>query len=225
MIKWHRRVSHMKWHINFINNYNIIIKHTSSKMTHTKCLWHFKWHPQKRFILFYISSCITFSITRHALCAIHNRIDSTTNDLHERSTLRSMFQSLKQLNHLRLYQNTQQLDTSSFLHFVQSVFQIVPRWFWGYIILVSIVFPFEIGKEPFFVPLSSPPIMTQLVHLYTFIVMILYPITLTYIRFVKSISFTRFYWGLIKLEDRFTERHNQWIREKRQSLRRWSIRA
>mgnify|MGYP006875512995 FL=1 len=40
-----------------------------------------------------------------------------------------MFQSLKQLNHLRLYQNTQQLDTSSFLHFVQSVFQIVPRWF------------------------------------------------------------------------------------------------
>ncbi|MCH4421114.1 hypothetical protein [Staphylococcus haemolyticus] len=45
--------------------------------------------------------------------------------------------------------------------------------------------------------------------------MILYPITLTYIRFVKSISFTRFYWGLIKLEDRFTERHNQWIREKR----------
>ncbi|MEJ7316968.1 hypothetical protein WL293_12035, partial [Staphylococcus epidermidis] len=73
-----------------------------------------------------------------------------------------MFQSLKQLNHLRLYQNTQQLNTSSFLRFVQSVFQIVPRWFWFYIVLVSIVFPFEIGKEPFFVPLSAPPIMTQL---------------------------------------------------------------
>ena len=126
-----------------------------------------------------------------------------------------MFQSLKQLNHLRLYQNTQQLNTSSFLRFVQSVFQIVPRWFWFYIVLVSIVFPFEIGKEPFFVPLSAPPIMTQLVHLYTFIVMILSPLTLTYIRFVKSISFTRFYWGLVKHEDRFTERHNQRIREKR----------
>lgn len=37
-----------------------------------------------------------------------------------------MFQSLKQLNHLRLYQNTQQLNTSSFLRFVQSVFQILP---------------------------------------------------------------------------------------------------
>ena len=43
--------------------------------------------------------------------------------------------------------------------------------------------------------------MTQLVHLYTFIVMILSPLTLTYIRFVKSISFTRFYWGLVKHED------------------------
>lgn len=31
---------------------------------------------------------------------------------------------------------------------------------------------------------------------------------------MKSISFTRFYWGLVKHEDRFTERHNQRIREK-----------
>ena len=58
-----------------------------------------------------------------------------------------MFQSLKQLNHLRLYQNTQQLNTSSFLRFVQSVFQIVPRWFWFYIVLVSIVFHLRLAKN------------------------------------------------------------------------------
>lgn len=57
-----------------------------------------------------------------------------------------------------------------------------------------------------------------LLNFYTFIVMVLSPLTLTYIRFVKPFSFTSLYMGIAKFEDDATARHNQRVRDEKHKI-------
>lgn len=122
------------------------------------------------------------------------------------------------LKDIRFYRYPTDLDTSSFPKFMQSLFQVVPTSFWIYISLVSIIFPLYIRESSFFLPTSPAPSDMTLLNFYTFIVMVLSPLTLTYIRFVKPFSFTSIYMGLAKFEDDSTARHNQRVRAEKHKI-------
>ncbi|MCD8926357.1 hypothetical protein [Staphylococcus epidermidis] len=122
------------------------------------------------------------------------------------------------LTTLQFYKNTTSLDTSSYSRFTISVFQDVPKWFWGYIIVVSLFFALVMGNDAFFIPLSAPPTIQPLTHVYTFIVIFLLPMALTYIRFVKSFSFTSLYMKLARTDSKLTERHNRHVRAEKNKV-------
>ncbi|MDU2974962.1 MAG: hypothetical protein E7B57_12020, partial [Staphylococcus epidermidis] len=122
------------------------------------------------------------------------------------------------LTTIQFYKNTTSLDTSSYSRFTISVFQDVPKWFWGYIIVISLFFTFVMGNDSFFIPISAPPIIQQLAHVYTFIVILLLPMALTYIRFVKSFSFTSLYMKLARTDSKLTERHNRHVRSEKNKV-------
>lgn len=122
------------------------------------------------------------------------------------------------LTTIQFYKNTTSLDTSSYSRFTISVFQDVPKWFWGYIIVISLFFTFVMGNDSFFIPISAPPIIQQLAHVYTFIVILLLPMALTYIRFVKSFSFTSLYMKLARTDSKLTERHNRHVRAEKNKV-------
>lgn len=119
----------------------------------------------------------------------------------------------KKLKDIRFYKNTQYLDTSSYLNFTKSVFKEVPKWFWIYIIFISIAGAYLVKDASFFVPESPIPEDRYPINVYTFLVMILLPIPLTYIRFIKSFSFTKFYIGLANLERDYVKKFNKDAKE------------
>lgn len=111
---------------------------------------------------------------------------------------------MKNLNkNFNLYDGA--LNVSSFLNFSLSLFKRVSVIYWIYAVVISILFSLENKNLTLFKNLFDNPdyvYNAQIINIYTIIVIILLPIPLVYIRFVKSFGFSSLY---IKMLEAYRE--------------------
>ncbi len=116
----------------------------------------------------------------------------------------------QKIKNIRFYSDTENLNTSSYLKFIYSLFQVVPIWYWGYIIFISIFFSLKNKEITYFRNFIQYPLYnTTPLNIYTFIVIILLPIPLIYIRFAKSYSFSSIYMDKVERKDRRVKSYNK----------------
>ncbi|OFN25157.1 hypothetical protein HMPREF2578_05905 [Staphylococcus sp. HMSC072H03] len=125
---------------------------------------------------------------------------------------------MKRLKNIQLYRFPRRLDTSSYFKFLISIFKEVPTWYWVYSVIISIVFSVLSKDASYFKTWIQYPQDNIWLNLYTFLAIILLPVPLVYIRFVKSFSFTSFYIGLVKNERDSAERKNDRFKRNRDKV-------
>lgn len=123
------------------------------------------------------------------------------------------------IKNIYLYKNPTTLNTTSFLKFSLSLLKRVPILYWIYAVVISVFFSVTNKDLTVFKNfVKYPAYNSWIFDTYTFIVIVLLPFALAYIRFSKPFGFSGMFFGVIGIHEQSVSNHNEKAKKNRHKV-------
>ncbi|HDE6879211.1 hypothetical protein K4Q31_12115 [Staphylococcus epidermidis] len=118
-----------------------------------------------------------------------------------------------------LYKETKTLDTTSFFKFSLSLLKRVPLTYWIYAIVISIFFSVANKDLTIFKNfVAYPAYNSWIFDIYTFIVIVLLPFALAYIKFSKPFGFSGLYAKVVGIHEQSVSDYNENVKKNKDKV-------
>ena len=118
-----------------------------------------------------------------------------------------------------LYKETKTLDTTSFFKFSLSLLKRVPLTYWIYAIIISIFFSVANKDLTIFKNfVAYPAYNSWIFDIYTFIVIVLLPFALAYIKFSKPFGFSSLYAKVVGIHEQSVSDYNENVKKNKDKV-------